>query len=143
MLKPKAEIKEEKRKQLQKELNDLNFSNVRIKSIIIESFQNYHGSLPSYQSAVGCLFLCMMMGRRAMQVVHSPKTIAKYEKILGVKFKDLDFIKDETENSYRSVGYTLARKAVDFWDFVRGPKSPENDYLNTPDGGIDFLPEKS
>ena len=142
MPKQKAETKEERREKLRRELDALDFSNGEIKSIIIESFQRYHGSIPSYQSAVGCLFLCMMMGRRAMQVVHSPKTIAKYEKILGVKFKDLDFIKDETDNSFRSVGYVLARKASDFWDFVRGPKSPENDYLNSPDGGIDFLPKK-
>jgi len=139
----KAETREQRREKLRKELDDLDFSNSRIKSIIIESFQKYYGSLPSYQSAVGCLFLCMMMGRRAMQIVHSTKTIAKYERILGIKFKELDFIKDKTENSTRSVGYNLAVKAVDFWDFVRGPKLPDNDYLTPPEGRIDFPPEKS
>jgi len=109
-----------------------------VKSIIANAIRDYKGNLEVLSSAIGCMFLCMYMGRRVMQVVYTPKTIQKYQRILGnVKFKDLPFIPDTTPNSERSIGYMWAMSLESFWDVVKGTKHPQNDIVS----GVDVLPE--
>ena len=137
MPKPKAETKEVRRERLKTALEQTSFPCDDLRPIIINAIHNHSGSLEVLQSAIGCMFLCMYMGRRVMQIVHSLSTIRKYERILGITFKELPFISDVTENSTRSVGYNIALGAADFWDYVRGAKLPGNDNLSS----VDATPE--
>jgi len=126
MTKSKTETKEERKKRHATAVEQVEWNDGKLKEIITGSIRDFPGgNIETLESAIGCLFLCMYMGRRVMQIVHNPKTIANYEKLLGIKFKDLDFIQNTTELSERSIGYTLANDMQRFWDVVRGTAQVE------------------
>lgn len=76
------------------------------------------GQLDELESALGMLLMGHHFGWRVLYLIHSKKTIRKYEDILGVKIRDI--FPEEGPSSYRSTGLAFAKKASNFWKVVSG-----------------------
>lgn len=89
-----------------------------LQSIETQAISRFVGVLDELEAALGMLRIGPHVGWKVLYLVHSKKTIRKYEDILGVKIRD---VFDETgPSSYRSIGLGLSEKFSNFWKFVSG-----------------------
>lgn len=81
----------------------------------------YRGEATQLETAIGMLVLGRTLGWRVMYLIHSASTVRKYEKILGLKLRDI--LPEYTEQSKRSNAYKLLKIAdgiKNFWKAVNG-----------------------
>jgi hypothetical protein len=116
------ESKKERRERWQAALDAIEFPQNHL-STVKEAFHKYSGDFTVLESAVGAFFLGMMIGWRPLVIIHSPKTIKRYETILNVNFKEL--MPESNNLSDRSNGYELALSLDNFWSAVTGNTSIE------------------
>jgi hypothetical protein len=111
------ETKQQRLKKHEIALNSIEFPDFSLK--IKKAFTEYSGDFTVFESAIGALFLGVMIGWRPLLIIHSPKTIKRYEKILDVDFKK---ILPETIDSLseRSRGYQIVAALDKFWPAVTG-----------------------
>lgn len=92
---------------------------------ISRNVASYTGPGASLGAALGALIVGQHYGTRALRMIHSPATIRKYERILGVRFEQV--CKSEfTPLSDNVVGIRAARELGGFWDVVMGRKKVRN-----------------
>lgn len=84
----------------------------------------FTGQLDELESALGMLLMGHHFGWKVLYLIHSKKTVRKYEDILGVKIRDI--FHETGPSSDRSVGLALAMKASNFWKVVSGEQKIEN-----------------
>lgn len=84
----------------------------------------FSGSLEELEKAIGMLVLGYHFGWKVLLLVHSKRTIRKYEKILGIEIKE--FFDAEGPSAKRSMGLDLAKKIGNFWQVVSGDIKVEN-----------------
>lgn len=84
----------------------------------------FSGSLEELEKAIGMLMLGYHFGWKVLLLVHSKRTIRKYEKILGIEIKT--FFPAEGPSANRSMGLDLAKKIGNFWQVVSGDIKVEN-----------------
>ena len=89
-----------------------------LKSQLENAVKNFQGNGTTLESALGAVLMGQMFGWRVLKMIHNPTTYRKYEKILGLKFRDIS--KEETALSKRNVGMKAADKLKAFWEVVRG-----------------------
>jgi hypothetical protein len=82
------------------------------------AISNFTGTLDELESALGMLRIGHHMGWKILYLVHSKKTIRKYEEILNIKIRDL--FEEKGPSAQRSIGLALAEKASNFWKVVSG-----------------------
>jgi hypothetical protein len=87
-------------------------------SIELNTIAEYQGDLPELESALGMLRMGYHFGWKVLYIIHSKRTIRKYEETLGIKIRDL--FPAEGPSSYRSHGFRLAQAASNFWKVVSG-----------------------
>ena len=85
---------------------------------------SFSGSLEELEKAIGMLMLGYHFGWKVLLLVHSKRTIRKYEKILGIDIKT--FFPAEGPSAERSMGLDLAKKIGNFWQVVSGDIKVEN-----------------
>lgn len=78
----------------------------------------FKGNGTTLESALGAVLMGRMYGWRVLKMMHSPATYRNYEKILGIKFRDI--CKEETKLTQRNMGMKIAAKWNNFWEVVRG-----------------------
>ncbi len=78
----------------------------------------FTGLLDELESALGMLVMGHHFGWKVLYLIHSKKTIRKYEEILGVKVRDI--FPERGPSSYRSIGLNLADKFDNFWKVAGG-----------------------
>lgn len=83
-----------------------------------EAILNFHGALDELEGALGMYMLGRHFGWKVLYIVHSKKTVRKYEQILGIDVRT-EF-EAETPDSVRSNGYRLAQAFSNFWKVVSG-----------------------
>lgn len=83
-----------------------------------EAFLNFEGQFDELEKALGILRLGHHVGWKPLVLIHSKRTIAKYEAILGIKLRDV--FEPEGPSAQRSVGYSIAKKLSNFWKAVSG-----------------------
>lgn len=79
----------------------------------------YDGNLDELESAVGMLMLGRYYGWRVLLLVHSPNTVRKYQKILGLKTLK-DVLPEVGILAHRSDAWRLVDGTRNFWKAVRG-----------------------
>ena len=79
----------------------------------------YDGNLDEIESAVGMLMLGRYYGWRVLLLAHSPNTIRKYQKILGIKSLK-DVLPEVGMLAHRSDAWRLVEVTQNFWKVVRG-----------------------
>ena len=85
----------------------------------------YKGDSHVLFGAVGALVVGRPYGWRVIRVFLSTTTYAKYQRVLGLSFKDV--LPPETELSDRALAYRIVKKLKAFWGIVRG-ELPIEDY---------------
>jgi hypothetical protein len=83
-----------------------------------EAIANFSGTLDELESALGMLRMGHHLGWRVLVLIHSKRTLRKYEDILGIKVRD--YFPEEGPSVGRSIGYTIAKKLGNFWKAVSG-----------------------
>ncbi len=79
---------------------------------------DFEGQLDDLERAIGMLHMGFHFGWRVLVLVHSKRTIRKYEGILGIVVRD--FFPEEGPSSYRSSGLKIAMGLDNFWKAVSG-----------------------
>jgi hypothetical protein len=77
----------------------------------------YKGDVTLLADAVGALKLGQNFGYSVLMIVYSPPTYRKYQKALGLEFKDV--LPETAEFTERSAGYKLFNNIKDFWKIVK------------------------
>lgn len=97
---------------------------VELQAIEDKAITYFQGTIDDLESALGMLRIGHHLGWRVLYLIHSKKTIRKYEEILDIKVRDL--FPEKGPSSKRSVGLTLAKQASNFWKVVSGEIKIEN-----------------
>lgn len=80
--------------------------------------QNFQGSSDELEAALGMYVLGVYLGWKPLVLMHSKKTIRKYEQILGITVRE-EF-DEEGPTSERSRAFVIARGVTNFWKAVSG-----------------------
>lgn len=91
---------------------------VHLDEIEANAIADFQGQLDELESAIGMLRMGHHFGWKILYIIHSKRTIRKYEEILGIKVREL--FEEEGPSSYRSMAYQLAQKFSNFWKIVSG-----------------------
>jgi len=83
----------------------------------------YSGPAGDLEAALGMLVLGRYVGWRALYIMHSKKTVAKYERILGIEVQE--FFEADGRDSHRCPGYQTALSRPSFWKVVSGEDAIE------------------
>ena len=83
-----------------------------------EAIANFSGQVHGLESALGLLRIGHHFGWRVLVLVHSKRTLRKYEDILGINIRE--YFPEEGPGVSRSMGYTIAKKLGNFWKAVSG-----------------------
>lgn len=89
-----------------------------------QAISKFSGNLDELEAALGMLRIGHHFGWRTLYILHSKRTIRKYEEILNIKIRDV--FDEEGPSAQRSVGLALAKKASNFWKAVSGEHKIEN-----------------
>lgn len=83
-----------------------------------DAVARFSGSMEELEKAIGMMMVGYHFGWKVLLLVHSKRTIRKYEKILGIEIKEL--FPAEGESAKRSKGLGLAKQIGNFWQVVSG-----------------------
>jgi hypothetical protein len=90
----------------------------RATEVIQKAVQNFDGTFDELESAIGMYMLGHYVGWKVLVLLHSKKTIRKYEEILQITVRD-EFPEEGAESD-RSRAYAIAKKLSNFWKAVSG-----------------------
>lgn len=90
-----------------------------IQHLIDRAVEDFDGNLNDLGAAIGMLIVGRRYGWRVMLLMHSPVTIRKYLKILGIKSLR-DVLPEVGELADRSKAWRLVDGTANFWKVVRG-----------------------
>lgn len=79
---------------------------------------DFKGLATTLESAIGAFVVGKKFGWRVLYLVHNKSTIEKYEKLLGVKFREV--LPEEGELAHKSVAWQAMKKVGNFWKAVKG-----------------------
>lgn len=91
----------------------------RLQQIEEDAIANFTGQLDELESALGMLRMGHHFGWKVLYLMHSKRTIRKYELILGDN-KIRDLFNETGPSSYRSYGFNWSQKFSNFWKVVGG-----------------------
>lgn len=103
-------------------------------ALVDQAIDRYHGNLNDLGSAIGMVILGRRYGWKVMLLIHSPGTVRKYLKILGLKSMR-EALPEVGEMAPRSNAWRLVEGTSNFWKVVRGQISGVRSALaeKTPD----------
>ncbi|ARU03589.1 hypothetical protein CCO03_01815 [Comamonas serinivorans] len=87
--------------------------------LIDRAVDDFDGKLDELESAIGMLIVGRQYGWRVMMLIHSPNTIRKYCKLLGIKHLR-EVLPEVGVLAHRSNAWRLVEGTQDFWKAVRG-----------------------
>jgi hypothetical protein len=90
----------------------------RFAEIARNAVHNFEGSSDELEAALGMYILGVYMGWKPLVLMHSKKTVRKYEQILGITVRE-EF-DEEGPTSERSRAFGIARGVSNFWKAVSG-----------------------
>lgn len=82
------------------------------------ALSNFKGGADELESAIGMYVLGRHLGWKPLYIIHSKKTVAKYEQILGIDVRET--FPEEGPAVERSHGYRVAKTFTNFWKVVSG-----------------------
>lgn len=92
--------------------------NQQLQEVINRAIREAHGQLDELELALGMLLIGHHFGWKVLYLIHSKKTIRKYEEILDIKVRE--FFPEKGPSSPRSVGLAFADRVSNFWKVVSG-----------------------
>ncbi|MGQ0750824.1 MAG: hypothetical protein ACT4PS_09845 [Betaproteobacteria bacterium] len=86
-----------------------------------KSVKEYQGNAAVLENAWGALLVGTQMGWKVAFIMHNQATIKNYERITGVRFRDV--CDPETHLSKKSLGYAIAKGLSSIWKAIRGEEA--------------------
>lgn len=86
--------------------------------LIDKSIMKFHGNSEELENAIGALMVGRKTGWRPLFLIHSPKSIKKYEGILGVEFREV--MPEVGPKAKDSVAWKIGQTVSNFWKLVKG-----------------------
>lgn len=99
-----------------------------------EAIFNFEGQLDELEAALGMYMLGRHLGWKVLYIIHSKKTIRKYEAILGIDVREA--FPEVGPDAERSNGYRLAQTFSNFWKVVSGEEKIDRNQRKAIDEGI-------
>lgn len=93
----------------------------RYAKIINAAILDFGGNADELESAIGLLYVGRAYGWRVLVLLHTKRTIRKYEKILNIDVRK--FFEEEGPLAGRSIAYGVAKAVGNFWKAVSGEYS--------------------
>ena len=90
----------------------------QLDDVINNAIRDGQGQLDELESALGMLLLGHHYGWKVLYLIHSKKTIRKYEEMLGIKIREM--FPEKGPSSPRSIGLIVAERYPNFWKIVSG-----------------------
>lgn len=90
----------------------------RTAEVVQGAMDRFSGSFDDLEAAIGMFVLGHYVGWKVLVLIHSKRTIRKYEEILGIKVRE-EF-PEEASESDRSIAYSAAKHVSNFWKAVSG-----------------------
>ena len=91
---------------------------LRRHKVMDDAILNFRGGMDELEGALGMYMIGRHFGWKVLYLIHTKKTVAKYEKILGIVTRE-EF-EAETVDSHRSLGFQAASALSNFWKVVSG-----------------------
>ena len=89
-----------------------------LSEVVEKAIHSYSGDLGDLESAIGMFALGRHYGWKVLYILHSKKTIRKYEEILGIAVRK-EF-KEVGPDALRSNGYRVLETVSNFWKAISG-----------------------
>lgn len=90
---------------------------------VIHALPSGKFGIDEVESALGMYLLAHQLGWKVLYLVHSKKTIRKYEEILGIKLSE--HFEEFGPDAERTNAYKIIKTVSNFWKLVSGDeKSP-------------------
>lgn len=86
--------------------------------LIDKSIMKFHGNAEELENAIGALMVGRKIGWKPLFLIHSPRSIKKYETILGVAFREL--LPEVGPKAKDSIAWKVAQTVTNFWKLVKG-----------------------
>jgi hypothetical protein len=87
-------------------------------ALIDRAINEFEGQANDLEGAIGTLMLGRRLGWRPLFLMHDPKKIKRFERILEIDFqKDL---LEEGDKANKSVAWKAVKKVTNFWKAVTG-----------------------
>jgi hypothetical protein len=86
--------------------------------VMDEAILDFEGTLDELEGALGMYMIGRHFGWKVLYLIHSKKTVAKYEAILKIKVSE-EF-EPETPDSTRSNAFKAIQHLTNFWKIVSG-----------------------
>ena len=93
-------------------------SEKQLVELIDKAIKNFSGTLDSLAGAIGYLMIGRKFGWRVMFFMHSQSTVRKYERILGIKSKEV--MPERGVLAKKAAVYEAVQKVSNFWKAVKG-----------------------
>lgn len=95
----------------------------QLEEIEADAIADFKGQLDELEAALGMLHMGHHFGWKVLYLVHSKRTIRKYEGILGIKIRDI--FPETGPSSYRSYGLHIVERLTNFWKAIGGEEKIE------------------
>lgn len=96
----------------------------RLEEIENNAIAHFQGQLDELESALGLLRMGHHVGWKVLYIIHSKKTIRKYEEILTgdaeVPVRIRDLFRPDGPSNYRSMGFRIVEGFSNFWKAISG-----------------------
>lgn len=99
---------------------------------------DFKGQLPVLENAIGAMYVGQLFGWKVLRIIHGSNTYSKYERMLGVKFKDI--CPERGPLAEKCVGLRIADAAGGFWKVATG-KIPGRSPLVDNELDVPYPPE--
>lgn len=93
-------------------------SNKELIELIDNAITKFHGNSQELENAIGALMVGRKTGWKVLFLIHSPRSIKKYEGILGISFREM--MPDLGPKADDSIAWSIAKKLSNFWKVVKG-----------------------
>lgn len=93
---------------------------------LVRRAMKFQGNFDVLESALGALIVGRLVGWRVLTLIHSSRTINKYQDVLGLDFKGQfpwsgeDVMPEKGPFAQKSLALRVAERVGDFWRVVRG-----------------------
>jgi len=82
------------------------------------AIKDFRGLMPTLEAAIGAYIVGLQIGWKPLLLIHDKKTISKYEKILGINFREE--LPEVGEYAHKSIAWNSAQKISNYWKAVKG-----------------------
>ncbi|MBF0169410.1 MAG: hypothetical protein HQL45_17530 [Alphaproteobacteria bacterium] len=91
---------------------------LEVQEIIDTAIKKYKGNVDVLEGAIGAFMFGRHVGWRPLFLIHHRSTVQRYEKVLGVSFREV--LPEVGQLAHRCLAWKLAQKIKNFWKAVRG-----------------------